>query len=265
MAGFSTYADLLSELAAGKRFNYEFQKASVTADGVDSWTTLWNASGYPAAGATPATTPGTAYTDAAGSMNFFDVSTDRKMLTRVSASNSISTSLLIYDRLVAVSGIALNSTGSKTVSSTTLPRYTSGLNVQAWLELTTGITGTATLSMDSYTNDSGTTGRAGSSFSLTSLANNSMYQIPLQAGDRGVQAISTLNVTAAGSAGVANVVLLYPIARIPLLADSWNEKEQILELASMPRIYDGASLALAIHNTSTSTGVLRGFIELVYG
>lgn len=271
MPGFSSYDDLINELTTnGKRFDWDFLKTGPVAEAAGQWVSHWYAAGSPGAGADPATTPGTAYDDAAGAMFFNDVDPDQKHMLTFGAVATVDCTLMVYDRLVGVSGISLASTGNKTVSSTTLPRYsgTAAAEVEAWVEVTTATTTTApVISMNSYTNEAGTTGRAGGTLTFPAAATDQrwMAKLPIQAGDKGVRAISTINVATAASAGVANIILIKPLAYLPLRATMWNERDLVLQLARLPRVFDGACLALAQLASATTATTIMGKVGLGYG
>lgn len=273
MAGFSSYDDLINEMTTnGKRLEWWFAKTSSAPEAAGAWHSLWTAAGSPGVGATPATTPGTSYTDTAGTMNWGNQSPDQKHIVSVSVTATQNCSLMIYDRLVAVSGLSVASTGNRTVSSTTLPRYTAANSgVQAWLEVTTATTTTAAVvSMNSYTNDdsSPASGRTGGNITFPAAATNidaMVGPLPLQVGDKGVSAVSTINVGTAAASGVVNLVLVKPLVFIPLIANIANHIDFVLQLASLPRVYDGASLAMAYQATGTTATSFFGNITLAYG
>lgn len=273
MPGFTSYDDLISEMTVnGKELAWGFMKvAPANAEGAGFWQSLWLANGSPGAGAAPAATPGTAYTDVAGSMNWANVSPDQKHIVTLGAVANQNCSLMLYDRLVGVGAVTLVGAGSKTVNSAALPRYsgTAAAGVQAWLEVTTATTTTLpVVSMNSYTNQDGTAGRAGANLTLPAAATDlhtMVGPLPLQAGDRGVRAISTINVVTAPAAGVVNVVLMRPLAFLPLIANQWNERDLVLQMASLPRVFDGASLALAIMASGAVTTTVWGCVKLAYG
>jgi hypothetical protein len=169
--------------------------------------------------------------------------------------------LMLYDRLCSVSGISVASTGNKTINSGALPRYSAAdaVNVQCWLEVTTATTTTApVVSLNQYTNEGGTTGRAGATITFPAAATvvgSIIGPLPLQAGDLGIRSVEVgLNVATAASAGVVSVTLLRPLALLPLIANVWNEVDLVLQLNQMMRVYDGHNLALAaLHTVTTAT------------
>lgn len=273
MAGFTSYADLLTEAYTnGKSHRRLFEKTTSAAEASGVWHSAWAAAGEPAAGANPATTPGTAYDDTAGSIFFPDEGSDRKFIARVGGIANIQSLLCVYDRLVGVSGISLASTGNKTINSIALPRYSGAdaENVECWLEVSTATTTTApVVNLSQYTNEAGTTGRVGGSVTFPAAATNVDAMIgpmPLQAGDKGIRSIEVgLNVGTAASAGVCNVLLLRRLAQIQLPASVWVEQDFILQLPNFPRVFDGASLAFMIMTNNNAAVLFNGELEVVYG
>lgn len=273
MAGFASYADFQTEFNTnGKVYRWSFNKSSSAPEAIGVPLSLWRNTGFPAAGADPATTPGAAYDDTAGSMFFPDQASDRKFLATFSANASQSWNLILYDRLVGVGGVSLATTGDKTIDSVALPRYTGtdAEGVECWLEVSTATTVTApVVSLNSYTNEAGGTGRAGGQITFPAVATNVNCMIgpmPLQAGDRGIRSVETLDVATAATAGIVNLVLLRRLATLVMTMSEVVETDYLLQHSSMPRIYDGASLALMgipiIANSSTGIG---GEVIVAYG
>jgi riboflavin transporter FmnP len=268
--GFLSYGDLLSETTdQGKLAAFPFIKVGTAPQAAGAFHTYWLASGFPGAGSAPATTPGTQYTNAAGSFNVADTSPDSKHLLSMSVTANQNCTVWLMDRLVGVSGLSLVGTGNKTVSSAALPRYTNGVGVMPFLEITTATTTTpAQLSMNSYTNSAGTSGQAGGTVTLPAAATvvNTMIALPLAAGDVGIQACSTINVSVAAAAGVANFILARPIGDpIGCVANIATMVDYSVGFAGMKRVYDGASLFLMIVAGGTSATTLTGTINIGWG
>src|SRR5947207_11918452 len=146
MPGFVSYDDLISEMTVnGKQLDWDFYKlAPANAQAAGVWQRLWTAVGTPGPGADPASTPGSTYTNVAGSINWADTTTDLKFGVTFGAAANQNCTLMLYDRLAGVSGLSTASTGAKTVNSSALPRYSgaAAAAVQAWLEVTTATTTT---------------------------------------------------------------------------------------------------------------------------
>lgn len=273
MPGFSGYDDFLYEATtAGKVLDWDIYKiAPAAAEAAGVWQTLWKATGSPGAGADPAGTPGTARTDASGSIFFANQSPDFKYLVQLDLMANQNCTLMLHDRLVDVSAISLATTGNKTVSSATLPRYAGNVfsnPVQAWLEVTTATTVTApVVAMNSYTNGAGTAGTAGTNVTFPAVATDlhSAIRLPEAAGSQGVQACSTINVVTAATAGAATFVLLRRLAFIPVLANQSNKINMFLDFPPPARVFDGASLGLYLLASGAVTTTVWGSVTLVYG
>lgn len=279
MAGFTSRDDLINEITGnGKQDLWNFYKiapsASQNVAGV--WQTLWTGVGNPGAGSNPAATPGTVYDSdtssiVSGSMYFADRTPDQRYLLSFGAVATQNVTLMLYDRLAGVSGIGVSTTGSKTINSSALTRYsgTAATLNEAWLEVTTATATTAPIvNLNSYTSADGSTARTGGSVTFPSTATVAtvMIQLPLDAAKQGVRSIEAgLNVGTAGSAGVVNVIIIRPLARIPLLANVWNEVSFLDDTMGLPRIYDNATLAVALCAPASVTTTVWGTVNCAYG
>ncbi len=277
MPGFASYDDLIQEMTTnGKRDSFTFFKAALGTAGIAGvHQSLWTAGGWPSAGSNPASGAGTNCTGGTtnGGMWFPNVSTDRRFGVSFGAASSVACNLVIYDRLchTAMSGTnALTTSGTKTVTMTA-PRYTgtNGYDNQLWVEFTTGITtNPLQIQVSSYTDADSAGSLSGA---ITSIATASgtvgcMWPLPLSGGKRGITAVSTVTYTGtAPAAGACNIVLMKPLIRIPLIANTWNEKDLVMQLMSLPRIEDGACLAFAVQNTGTGQPPPYGELVTAYG
>lgn len=257
---------ILAHIAAGRFQAWNFMKdgSTHTPEAAGNWYSPSVDPGSPGAMTDPTTYANC--TNLAGSIFHTNVSPAKRYLWRVDATATQNGTLMLYDRLGHIGSISLASTGNKTVSSSALPRSmdTADLaNVECWVEITTATTTTAPIiSMNSYTNEAGTTLRAGGNLTFPSTATNTRWlgKLPLQAGDKGVQAVSTINVGTAASAGVCNVMLIRPLAFIPIIANIVTP----MELSDLPRVYDGSSIMMAFLATSTSAVDIWGRTVCVY-
>lgn len=269
MAGFASYDELISEITAGgKALEGSFSKLTGTMHGAGVWHSLARIAGLPAAMADPATTPGAAEDNFAGSLNWAAVTPETKHILTVQAMGGVAGTLMVYDRLCGVSAISLATTGSKTINSAALTRYTDGVGVQAWLEVTTATTVTApAVTMNSYTDNDANTGQTGTALTFPAAAtvlNSLIGPLPLASGDTGVRAVSTINVGTAATAGIVNFLLIKPLVYLPLSANLAGSIDLVRQLASLPRVYDTASLGLAWLATATTTHTIQGLVRLGY-
>jgi hypothetical protein len=143
-------------------------------------------------------------------------------------------------------------------NTVTLPRYTSGAGVQAFLTPST-VMGAATPNLSiGYTNSAGTATRAtpatlpigNSAAAVTNIVYSGTGAgkygpfMPLQAGDSGIRSVQNVTISASYLSGVLNLVLCKPLMTLPITTLGVTaERDLVNQFASMPKIYDGACLA----------------------
>lgn len=271
MSGISSLADLQNQISAN---GYEDiavgYKALITS--ASFFQSTWPSTGSPAAGGVPATTPGTAYTspvvgaiaNPTNAGGFPNVSTKKRYLSSLSIEYNIGVvggTIILVDRLVAVSGIALTSAATVTVNTAALPRYTSGTGIQAWLEITTALSVAApAVNLQSYTDDVGNSGISGSAMvaaTATLAAGSLIGPLPLHGGGNsgGIVSVQTIAISNPATTGIANLVLLKPIANISLPAEGWVERDQVDQSTNLPQIFDGACLHFLVLGPSGATPI----------
>lgn len=275
MPGFASYQQLAVSTQVGRSATSALYKAAQAPQGAGAWYSSWTQAGVPAAGANPASTPGTAYVSAAGAFTFPDVAPQRRYLSQVMLTpSSQPMTLMVYDRLVGVGSLSITSAGSRTVNSVPLPRYAGAdsVGVQAWIEVPSALTVSTALqlSLSSYTNQDGVAGRAGTAVNppfATLPAGSLIGPLPLQAGDTGVRSVEVgLGVGGTVPAtGVVNLLLLRPLTYLFAFAGNANERDQIVVTTKLPRVHDGASLAFAFLAGSTTAFSYWGTLATVWG
>lgn len=274
MAGFTSRDDVINELSVnGKADLWNFYKvAPAAAEAAGVWQSLWKGVGNPGAGADASgATTSDPTTPVAGSMYFPDRGPDLRHLLSFGAVATQNCTLMLYDRLAVVTGISLSTTGAKTVNSAAVNRYsgTAATLNEAWLEVTTATTTTApVVNLNSYTSADGTTALAGGNVTFPAAATDlhTMIQLPLNASEQGVRSVEAgLNVGTAAAAGACNVVILRPLARIPLLANVWNEVSFLDDSLGLPRVFDNACLGLALLASTTTATTVWGSVSCAYG
>ena len=267
---FASRDQIRQAITAGRVQRWHFMKdggvTNETPQAAGSWVSYYLAVGSPGAATAPTTYANC--TDLAGSVFFTNVSPGNRYLTDVTVCATVPGTLMVYDRLGHIGDVVLDSTGNKTVTSSALPRSmgTNDLcNVEAWMEVSEATDTTApVVSLNSYTNEAGTAARAGGTVTFPSATTGLgwMAKLPMQAGDKGIQAISTLNVaTDSGSVGEVTVMLMRPLAYIPVATANVATR---LELTQLPRVYDGSSICFAWLATSTTVVDFWGELTFAY-
>lgn len=271
---FASYDDLIAKVSAGQLFDQFFSKTGVAAEAAGCWESMWLATGAPGAGANPAGTPGVAYVGTpsapvSGALSYVNTSADTKHLLSFAGAATQAMTLMVYDRLYGVGGVAIGSTGNKALSdgNVALPRYTDGIGVYPVLEITTASTAAGSMTLASYTDHLGNLAGPGPAFALPAAATDAraLAWIPLAAGSLGCRDVRTLNVAAAATTGVANVVLIRPLAFLPLVANVGNERDFVLQTTALPRVYDGACMGFAFQATVTTAPNVWGMLRVGYG
>ena len=190
-------------------------------------------------------------------------------LTRVQYANTVSGRMEIWDKVFGM-GFACSTLQTLTLASqadysTRIPggNY-SGLRL--FLEITTTFSATATTVTVTYTNQSGATGHTtGTTSSLSGFTANRWVELPLQAGDSGVQKIESVVIGGATNTnGVANILVCRPL---------WTNRVNLangggldgLDRTGMPIVYANSALTLTVVADSTSTGIPDLNIEIANG
>lgn len=230
---------------------------TLTPQGAGQLVTFYPEAGSPAAG-TAAGVSWAGLTDASGTIVFSAVSPKKRYLARVAAMANQNGTLIGYDRLGHIGSISLASTGSKTVSAVLPARYSGAEtddlnNIEALVEVTTATTVTApVVRLNTYTNELLVGSRLGTSLTFPAAATpiGWMGRLPLQAGDKSISAIASLEVQTAATVGVCNVVLARKLFEIPVAANIptlFAEDE-----LDLPRVYDGSSICFMFQATAAS-------------
>ena len=192
---------------------------------------------------------------------------------------------------IAGTFVAYTDAGTGTHTLTVTPnRYADGAGLRMYNVMTATATNTATPVLHAsgfqYTNSAGSTGRvAGAVVNYTvggtsippqgkiphsgvASANYAPY-LPMQAGDVGVRRVTQYQLsTAYGTAQASALVLARPLATIPIVtAAVAGERNMVMQLPSMPRIYDGACLGMIFFpgGATAANTPLMGYMDFAWG
>jgi len=213
------------------------------------------------------------------------------LVRQTSTTSKVSTSIA---NAIAGTFIAFTDAGTGTHTLTVTPnRYADGASLRmALIATNTTTTSVSTPVQDNtattgteYINQAGATKQFGAAVNLTGFGTNIPLQsrivhsttaangygpsLPLAAGDTGIQRLRTYRLsTAYTGASVAAAVLYRPIATIPIVTTAVaGERNLVMQLPSLPRIYDGACLshlALWGQNAATNSSIM-GYIDTAWG
>lgn len=176
-------------------------------------------------------------------------------LSKVQFANSVASRLGLYDRLFLAGAFPFNAAQTLTAQPSYAARLpnTDYKGLEIWVETVTAFTGNPTITV-TYTNESGVTGRTtGAVATGAALTLGRCVQLPLQAGDCGVQKIESVTCTVA-TVGTFNVMVLRPLweGRVPVAGG--GDTADMLS-TGLPEVFADSALYLLVSADSTSSGV----------
>lgn len=288
MAGFTGIKDVVDSELEGRVRNYKWRKTPSQATTAGIWFDLANASGMPPAkqwfDAAPLTATQVKQSTDKGIYHGPNVSPAQKHLRKTTVwcptVTPLPMQMILCDYLLYYPTVDDSETGLQTMDNTiTLPRYTDGVGVQM-MAITTGArTGGQTFTV-TYTNSDGVSGRTAlvmtqntssvlgtvTTTVLTPTNDTSACPfIPLQAGDRGVRSIESVQMNGIDS-GFFTLILVKPLAETVIRGiDAPVEIDYLIHKNEMPRIYDDAFLGyLCLPNGSVNGVAIEGQLKVIW-
>ena len=297
--GFTSMDDIVSSISTDGQFaRLDWNKSFLptTAAAAGEWHCLVKGTGNPATGsiyntgtnlAFQATSESTA--NAGGIQHGGDVSPATKHILNASAFTAAATTapciLMLIDLLGFYRVTSVTTTTAQTTDNTvTLPRYTNGAGVRAfmWNTNTTAM-GAATPNLSiGYTNQAGTGSRATPTtlpIGKTAAANGLILYsgtgagkfgpfMPLQSGDSGIRSIQTIQNSTSYVSGEYAVGLCKPLLTLPITTlGVAAERDLVNQLPSMPQIVDGANLVWLMYSgvATPVNSSLYGHLDIAWG
>lgn len=272
MAGFTGQDDLINQVSTnGKFYRSDWQKSTfaTTAHTAGLWYSLFRGGGNPPADTILGTGTNLAFqaltdatTNATGIPHGGNVGGYKHLLNAAAQTAAATTApcvLMLVDLLGFYPVTTVTTTGAQTLNNTvTLPRYTDGAGVQAFVTPST-VMGAATPNISiGYTNSASVAGKAtpttlpigNTAAAVTSIVYSGTGAgkygpfMPLAAGDAGIKSVQSINLSASYVSGVLNLVLCKPLLTLPITTLGVTaERDLVNQFASMPKVYDGACLA----------------------
>ena len=233
---------------------------------------VFDLAGNPGAGvlAGTSTTAGVVPTDATAGfpiINAFGVG-NTGYISNIAFGSTVACRITLFDCLFKAG--AYNAAAA-TVNLTAQPSYSSRVldgtdfsNTEIWVESVSAPTGTTTMTV-TYTNQSGTAGKTTGGVSLGAAPPlGKMVQLPLAAGDSGVQVIQSV-VTAGGTGTLNfNVLVLRRLWSGRVNSINGGDTHDMLK-TGLPIIFADSALMAVVIPDSTATGIFELNLELVNG
>jgi uncharacterized protein YunC (DUF1805 family) len=261
ISSFNTYMAAPKQMVA-------FQKTASRTSIAAMWFSLFDLAGNPSVGTLNVgnTANGLVPTDALAGMptlNAFS-GANKGYISRVAFGSSVACRMKLYDRLFHAGAYAFNANttlaSQPSISSRVPNADYKGL--QIWVECVTAMTGALSVAV-TYTNQDGTAAKTTGTISVGALTLGRMVQLPLAAGDTGVQKIESV-VGSVATVGTFNVLILREVwsgrVRLANDGDTHNLKE-----TGLPEVFADSALQVMIAADSTATGIPELQIEVSNG
>lgn len=229
---------------------------------------LWGFDGHPSAGVAPGGTAVVPDNTTSGGLKQADPGGGRQkwMTSFQNWGSNGQGSILVYDRLLHISGLSGTVTTAQTVGGS-ITRYTGSAawGNQAWYEIYSAVGATTTTISMSYTDQDGNsaTGVAttfgGANFNPQGRA----QPMNLASGDTGVRGVTSVTLAATtGTAGDFGVTIVRPLLELPIFAFGGGGMATYFDL--IPEIFPDACLAFMwMPHTVSRLGILcaAGMVE----
>lgn len=223
-----------------------------------NWFSVFDLAGNPGAGtlAGTSTTAGVVPTDATAGFPAIDAfgGGATGYLAQVEFGSSVACRLKLFDCVFKAGAYAFNANQALSAQPSYASRMPGGSygDTQIWLEQVTAGTGVQNVAV-TYTNQAGTGSRSTGTVATAANIVGRMWQLPLQAGDTGVQRIDNV-VGSVATAGTFNILVLRQLwsGRVKIANDG-----DVHDLAKtgMPVLFADSALLLTVAADSTATGI----------
>lgn len=233
------------------------------------WFSLFDIAGTPGAGTLAAgnTANGLVPTDAVAgypAINAFGGAASG-YLSKMEFSSSVACRIALFDRLFVAGAYAFNANIALASQPSFAARApgTDYKGLELWVEQVTAATGSEAVNV-TYTNDGGTGSRTTGAVGIGAAPTlGRCWQLPLQAGDQGIQRVDNV-VGSVASAGTFNVMVLRPLwfGRVPIA--NAGDVHDLLR-TGLPEIFADSALYAMIAADSTSSGIPDLTIEAANG
>lgn len=236
----------LADYRSALKQNILIQKSPPSLVNAGLATSLWAGGGTPSAGGSPGNTAnGIVPASPLTGVPAINFQSGIGYITRVDYAASSGCRAFLYDRLFHC-GAYTSNTGTTSLSgqpsfSSRIPGGVDYSGLQIWAETQTSGTGTPVVSC-TYTNSAGVSGQSSGSVTLTPFPDGRAAQLPLAAGDVGVQTIES--VTLSGSNATIVLFVARPLwsARIEGLENGWHW----LDRTGAPQVWATSCLAMLV-------------------
>lgn len=263
----------VDDLVTAARQQVRIVKTQTATSVANNYHTLFDRTGNPGAGslAIGNTTTGILVTDTVAGfplINAFGGGATGYLQT-VAFGGTVASRLALKDRIWHAGSVSMTALATTTFSgqpsATGRMPDAAGAGCEIWLEINAAVSATATTLAVGYTNSAGTAGRTtGATASLSGFVTGRLIQMPLQAGDSGVQKIESITVGGTvATTGTVNVILARPLWEGGRVLSTNSAGIHGPDATGLPVVYDTSALWPVISPDSTSTGVPELLLTII--
>lgn len=184
-------------------------------------------------------------------------------LGRVDFSSSVPCRLMLYDRLFVAGAYAYNANVTLASQPSFAGRVPDGNynGLELWVEGVTAFTGNLSIRC-TYLDQDGAAGDTGTVATAVAPTVGRCVQLPLAAGDSGIQQLNSV-VASVATAGTFNLMILRPLGMFRVPTANNGGFADILA-TGLPRIYDDSALYALVAADSTAVGLPMLHIQVPY-
>lgn len=232
------------------------------------WFSVFDVAGNPGAGtlAGTSTTAGVVPTDATTGVPIINAfgGGNTGYIMHIDYGSSVACRLRLFDMVFKAGAYAFNANTALTAQPSYASRMPGGTyeDTQIWLEQVTAGTGIQNVNV-TYTNQAGTGSRTTGTVATAANIVGRMWQLPLQAGDTGVQKIDNVTGSVA-TVGTFNILVLRPLWSGRVRTANDGDVHDFTK-TGMPVIFDNSALTCLVAADSTATGIPEMEITIANG
>ena len=230
---------------------------------------VFDLAGVPGGGvlAGTSTTTGVVPTDATAgcpTINAFGGS-NTGYISRIEGNSQVSCRIQLYDMLWKAGAYAFNAstTGqSPTSFSSRIPGGTDYTGLELWYEQVTAGTGIQSVAV-TYNDEGAASSTTGTIVAPAAMILGRMMQLPLAAGDKGIQGVTGVVGTVA-TVGTFNILVMRPLGEVRIRVANDGIIQDAL-MTGLPIIYTDSALVMIVSADSTATSLPELVIDVING
>lgn len=255
----------LDDYIASVKQTIAYSKTTARTSVANVWFAIHDLAGNPGAAtlAIGNTANGLVPTDATAGYPIITFSTGLGYVATVDFGSTVACRINLFDRLFHCGAYAFNAAttlASQPVYSSRVPGGTDYTGLQIWAEAVTAGTLVQSVTV-TYTDQDGNAGATTGAVSAGAATTvGKLWQLPLAAGDSGVQKIESVTGTVA-SAGTFNVFVARPLWSGRVMVANGGDTHGI-DRTGLPQIWTDSALCVMVNADSTSTGLPDMQVEL---